>query len=356
MRRWLLVLVLCLPATLWAADGMVYRGEQTLWQDTIWQGEVLIDGILTVAPGVVLEIRPGTVVRFTPFDSNGDGIGEHELFIQGTLFAVGTIEAPIRFTSTTAAPHPGAWGAINVMASEEDNRLEHVEVSYAYRGFHAHFAKARLADCTFKRCVRGAQFQESQVSMSRCRVEDNLNGLQFRDSQVELADLTVQGSYWGVRGVHSRVTLVRAVIEGNLVNGINLRDCDASVRESRIAGNRKGLYLQQSRAEVFGCAFEKNSEHGIFLEESDVLVANCRLAANGRAGLKWVASTGQLRGNRFVNNGEYALINDGATPVDARANWWGIAEAVGIARLIRDAADLPRIGAVDTENFLLASP
>jgi len=42
-----------------AAAEMVYRGEQTLWQDTVWEGEILIDGVLTVAPEVVLEIQRG---------------------------------------------------------------------------------------------------------------------------------------------------------------------------------------------------------------------------------------------------------------------------------------------------------
>ena len=71
MKPWLLLSLLLwilpLPA---AADALVYRGETTLWSDTVWQGEVLVDGILTVAPGTTLEIRPGTTIRFTFFDSN----------------------------------------------------------------------------------------------------------------------------------------------------------------------------------------------------------------------------------------------------------------------------------------------
>ena len=78
MRSLLCLCLLFFPATSTSADEpLVYRGEQTLWQDTVWDGEVLIDGILTVAPGVTLEIRPGSTVRFTRNDSNGDDIGEH---------------------------------------------------------------------------------------------------------------------------------------------------------------------------------------------------------------------------------------------------------------------------------------
>src|SRR5512137_44983 len=126
MKRGLLFLLMmlaALPAR--AAEPLRYQGEQTLWQDTVWDGEVVVDGILTVAPGVTLEIRPGSTVRFTRFDSNGDGIGEHELFCQGTLRAVGSLDRPIRFTSAETSPRRGDWGAINMMTSETDNLLEH---------------------------------------------------------------------------------------------------------------------------------------------------------------------------------------------------------------------------------------
>src|SRR5512137_1634168 len=131
MKRGLLFLLMmlaALPAR--AAEPLRYQGEQTLWQDTVWDGEVVVDGILTVAAGVTLEIRPGSTVRFTRFDSNGDGIGEHELFCQGTILAVGTSDRPIRFTSAEPAPRRGDWGALNLMAAESESRLEQCVVEY----------------------------------------------------------------------------------------------------------------------------------------------------------------------------------------------------------------------------------
>jgi len=295
------------------------------------------------------------VIRFTPFDSNGDGIGEHEIFIQGTLRALGSAAAPIRFTAA-AAPQPGSWGAINLMASDGDNRLEFVQIEYAYRGFHAHFATALLRDCELARCVRGAQFQESQVTMERCRLLDNRNGLQFRDARVTLDDLEVRGGYWGIRGVHSQVALHRGGVSENLVNGVNLRDCDGTLQQVVVSGNRRGLYLQQSRITVAGCRLENNSEHGIFLEESSVRITGCLIAGNGRAGVRWVATSGEFLANLLAGNGEYALINDGPDPVVARGNWWGSADPARIALLIRDAADLPEVGPVDATDFLTVSP
>lgn len=356
MRGVLLALLLLTSAASVAAEPLTYRGEETLYQDTVWSGEVLLDGILTVAPGTTLEIRPGTTVRFTRFDSNGDGIGEHEIFIQGILLAAGTASAPIRFTSAAAAPAPGDWGALNMMASEADNRLEHCVVEYAYRGFHAHFARGHLENSRFSHNVRGLQFQESSVTIESCRIVDNLNGIQFRDSAVQLVDSLVADNYWGVRGVYSDIRLAGCRIERNLVNGVNLRDSSLQASGNRVAANRKGLYLQRSRGVVTGNELLDNSEHGIFLEESDCQVEGNRITGNGRAGVKWLNSNGRLTGNDLAGNGEYALANDGAGPADARGNWWGGGDLSLIAVAVRDGADRGGAGPVDTGAPLGAPP
>lgn len=356
MQRWLLVLLLCTWPLSVQAEALVYRGESTLWQDTVWSGEVLIDGILTVAPGTTLEIRPGTIIRFTFFDSNNDGIGEHEIFIQGVLRALGSAEQPIRFTSVLNSPQPGAWGAINLMASEAASEISFAIIEYAYRGFHGHFALAALQDTEFRYNIRGTQFQESEVSFSRCRIVHNFNGLQFRDSLVRFEDLFVSDNYWGIRGVHSRVELVGGRVTGNLVNGINLRDCDTTITAVVLDHNRKGLYLQQSRGEVGNSLFHANSEHGIYLEESNVSIIGNRLLNNGRAGVKWVASQGTLQQNRFDGGSEYAMVNDTAAAVVASRNWWGSDDLAAIALAICDGADRDGVGAVDVSDFLLAPP
>lgn len=349
----LVLIFLLLPCTAVAGEAQVYRGNQSLFEDTVWDGEILIDGILTVAAGVTLEIRPGSRVSFTRFDSNGDGIGEHEIFSQGTIRVLGTEANPVLFTSAEDNPRPGDWGAINMMVSEEENFLEYCHVEYGYRGFHAHYAKARLLNSTFSRNMRGAQFQESQVFVDDCRFQDNLNGVQFRDSIVTMRNSVISGSHWGLRCVYSELELTDCQIENNLVNGANIRDGKLKISDSRITGNRRRLYLQRSEGQVSGNDLSANSEHGIFLEDSNVEVVDNRLAQNGRAGVRWLNSEGRLARNLIAENGVYALINDGATAVNARNNWWGSAETDVIATAIRDGLDRPGMGLVDSRYPLM---
>lgn len=358
MGRLKLILLLCLlliPASLSAGEILVYKGEQTLSNDTIWSGEVLIDGILTVAAGVVLEIRPGTTVRFTRNDSNNDDIGEHEIFSQGTIRALGTAEKPVLFTSAELPPRPGDWGAVNMMVSEQENILQHSVVEYGYRGFHAHFSQARLQDSTFRNNVRGAQFQESQVVIERCRFAGNGNGVQFRDSKVTFSNSEISDNQWGLRCVYSDLKLTGNLVKNNLINGVNIRDGKIEASGNRVVGNRRGLYLQRSEGLITGNDLSANSEHGIFLEESNADVVENRLSENGRAGVRWLNSQGKLAQNMIEKNGVYALINDGKTAVNAQKNWWGTSQSAGISACVRDGRDREGMGLVDS-RFALKKP
>ncbi len=348
-----LLAILCTVSPVAAA--LTYSGEQTIWQDTVWEGEVLIDGVLTVAPGATLAIRPGTLVRFTFRDTNGDGIGENEMFIQGILKAVGSVDAPIRFSAAGEA-RPGAWGALNMMMAEEENVLAHCIIEYGYRGFHAHFARAVIRDSAFRHNLRGLQFQESTVNMERCRIEDNINGIQFRDSRVQLRDSVITGSYWGLRGVYNELTMQNCRIEDNLINGVNLRDSTLNVSDSRISGNRKGLYLQRSKLTVENSLLTDNSEHGLYLEDSEGVVRGNRISGNGRAGIRTLGFTGEVVGNALAENGEYALQNDGATVIAAPGNWWGTVGTENLSALIRDVRDRPGTGPVNALEPLNGEP
>jgi hypothetical protein len=360
MRRPVLLALLALLLCCWPlaeswADSE-YQGEQSLWQDTIWSGRVLVDGILTIPPGVTLEIRPGTEVRFTRRDTNGDGIGENEIFIQGVLEVLGTAEQPVRFTSAETAPAPGDWGAINMLASEEANLLEHCLVEYAYRGFHAHFANATVKNSVFRHNLRGLQFQESTLVIDDCLVENNFNGMQFRNSEVRLRATRVLNNHWGIRCVYSELTMHDCQVTGNLVNGVNLRDSTLDAETLLVTGNRKGIYLQRTRGALRNSRICDNSEHGILLEDSDVDVNGNLIAGNGRAGVRWQNSQGRLRDNLLAGNGEYALVNEGAGPVDARFNWWGTTEVTALGAVIRDGGDSVGKGLVDAGQALAVQP
>lgn len=354
--RFLIAAMLLFSSCAPACAQLVYRGEQTIYEDSLWEGEVRIDGILTVAPEVRLEIRPGTRVLFTRIDTDGDGLGESELFIQGILAARGTAEAPILFSSAELHPVSGDWGAINMMATTEPGILSHCVVEYATRGFHAHFAEASIESSLFRHNYQAIQFQDARVTLENLVIENNRNALQFRDSEAILRDLLIRDNLWAMRSLYGTIRMERTQILGNRLNGLNLRESYLEAEESLFAGNRRGLYLQDSEARLEACRFENNLEHGVLLENSIVSGRANSLSGNGRSGLRFVDSRGELHQGAILDNGIHSIFNEGATDADLRFNWWGSLDAARIGADILDGEDRPGLGLVRIEPILEQNP
>jgi len=96
-------------------DGEV-RGP--IEEDTVWSEDMVIDGIVTVKGGAVLTIEPGVVIR----GKNGSAL----VIAQGSrLEAVGTVDAPIVFTSSQAegSRARGDWGGIVLLGEASTNLM-----------------------------------------------------------------------------------------------------------------------------------------------------------------------------------------------------------------------------------------
>ena len=207
-----------------AAPTRVYRGEQFIGEDTTWEGEVLIDGTVMVAPVARLTIAPGTVVRFGFRDTDADGVGESELFIQGRLLAEGTREAPIVFTALDGEGR-GRWGAINLMGTDaEESRLAWCLVESGFRGLHSHFSRFRAEHSIFRNNYRSIQFQESTAAITDCAVTGSASALRFRDSTAAIESLSVFGNTLGIQILRSSFSLVGSSIVGNSLAGMHVRE------------------------------------------------------------------------------------------------------------------------------------
>jgi len=96
-----------------------------------------MSGDVTVPPGLILTIAPGQVVKVA--------YGSLDLFVQGTLLASGTAEAPIVFTSENDdsvggdtnnnggnnGPNGGIWGRLRFEATSTGSLLSHVGIYYS---------------------------------------------------------------------------------------------------------------------------------------------------------------------------------------------------------------------------------
>jgi len=106
----------------WFERQQIDLPEGSLLDDAVWEpqeGPYLVTGELTVPPGAVLTILPGTTVFFDP---------DAKMNIKGRLIAEGTEYELIRFTRTPEAG--GTWGGIQFANTMQDNRISYAIIEY----------------------------------------------------------------------------------------------------------------------------------------------------------------------------------------------------------------------------------
>jgi hypothetical protein len=315
---------------------------------------VLIDGTVMVAPVARLTIAPGTVVRFAFVDTNADGVGESELFIQGRLLAEGTREAPIVFTARDGAGR-GRWGAINLMGTDaEESRLSWCLVEYGFRGLHSHFSRFRAEHSIFRDNFRSIQFQESTASIADCAVTGSASALRFRDSTAAIERLAVSGNTIGIQILRSSFSLVDADIEGNALAGMHVRESEGTISGSRFAANSPGLRVSDCRLRIEGNRFLANNAAGLQLRRTQGRVDGNRIEGSVGNGVSTDSPAAVLRGNAIVGNLRFALESNSAEAIDAAGNWWG--PEGPSAGAIFDRADDAALGPVLTAPPLAGAP
>ncbi|GAB4369960.1 MAG: hypothetical protein Kow00128_16630 [Deltaproteobacteria bacterium] len=224
--------------------------------DTVWSGEVRVEGIVHVRTGVTLSIRPGTRVLFA--DRRFGTADEHEGFfapgirVEGRIIAEGTEEDPILFASAREPASPGSWDKI-LFSFSTGNRFSHCRFEGARYAFHAHFSHIEVRDCLFRGNVEGVRLGTSRVAIRESVFTRNeLRGINFRECRNEIRGNLVYENGDGIF-LHSKDSA--SVIRGNAVyanRGYNLRLGDLHAEDIDVSGNWWGTADEaQARATIY---------------------------------------------------------------------------------------------------------
>jgi hypothetical protein len=287
-----------------AKELVVNKG--ILEKDTVWSGDILVKGDVEVAKGATLLIMPGTTVRFARIEAFGpekmytdkdNHFSRAEIFVLGKLYAQGTAEQKITFTSAAESPAPGDWGAINFNGSV-DNLLEYCEFMYAQTAVHCHSSQIAVLHNTFK-----------------------YNGTAMGSKN--LPDVPVKCSM---------PVLYNLVTENG--GGIIIGGGTASpVAHNEISGN-----------EFFGVYVKKGGRAAVRLNN---------INKNGKGIIFYATKEALLRDNNIADNENYNISMLEGQPDDlvARNNWWGSTDEKKILEKVMDKARDESLGKVDLTDF-----
>lgn len=350
MRVWLLVLFFCG----WAVTARAL----VLEADTVWRGELVLDGPVTVPAGVTLRVEPGSRVRFV----------RGGLTVSGRILARGA-----RFSGE-------GWTGLVLKGLESDSRLSDCRLSGATTAVTVESGSPRLEGLELRAnrigielrrksaaTVRGCLFADnSRVGLmvkdgSTAAVVDNrfehngrfgayifrarprrFSGNRFRGqptglmishfgSDPLLEDNRLSGNEVGILVDRA----ARPVLRGNVIrdNGIGIRcyrRSDPRIEGNRIGGNRIGVLIAYSSYPVL--RGNDLAGNGVALRLEYQSIAWER--AKGSAARRQQVSRGAFgsRPARQVDeNDRRARNRDGW--IDARDNWWGEAETRQLEQL-----------------------
>jgi hypothetical protein len=324
------------------AIDISYR-DALLTEDTTWQGVVLIEGGVTIAPQATLTLNSGTIVRFR----RGAGADANAaLLVQGRIVVNGTVDRPVLFTSTYRDVANGDWQGIVLTGSGKKNLIEHCRVEGAETGVDASFSTVTLKNAFFSRCRTGARLQDTLAVMVGVGAGECGAGLILYDSEAEVRSANIFGNQVGVFAARSSLSLAQSTFAGNNLLAVSMDTSRIIISGNSFTANGSALMLIGCEGSVSSNRIAKNAVFGMVLMRSRVKVSGNEIEGNGKVGLRTEDGKGVAWGNALFANGKYDLYNNGIEEFRAIGNWWGTAATADIAARIFDRSRDERRGRV----------
>ncbi|AJE02483.1 NosD domain-containing protein [Geobacter pickeringii] len=287
-------------------------GREILTKDTVWTGEIVVTGDVSVPPGVTLTIEPGTTVRFRKIDPASDRnlfgtdspyYPQAEIIVTGRLIARGSAGKPILFTSAEAVPQPADWGALNFLGST-GNVVEHCRIEYAYNGIHAHGAQVQIRDSILAK---------NAVAISVKKEEEAKGTPGFGiPADITVTGNLVEGNKGGINVRTSRAVISRNTIRNNTFFGIWIKEqCRGEISRNEITGNQKGIFFYKAEGMT-------------------------------------------ISANNIYDNLSYnlAVADEQPRDIPAAGNWFGTTDRAKIGELIFDGAADPTVARIVVDPVL----
>ena len=211
MTRRLITLLILLSGTLLAMGGGRVphaRGASSPPTGNIiegsvrWSGDVEVNGVVIVRDSGRLVIDPGTTVRFIHRDDDGDGIGDGEIRVEGSIQVNGTKISPVIFTSASDDPAPADWKYL-MISHAHGAEVSNAVFEYAFSGVQIHYTRGTFRGIVSRHNVDGFRFSTAPVKLEGSFIVSNDNGIRFEERRAgaRIVGNVISGNRVGVFAV-----------------------------------------------------------------------------------------------------------------------------------------------------------
>lgn len=237
-------------------DPIQRSGDIT--SDETWNGIVEITGDVRILAPAVVTITPGTVIKFAPHSDDQGGGGSSPItdpnfphdpatapsqmscisVSGGSLYAVGTAQERIIFTSSSSAPAPGDWHSIQYDQLGGRMVIQYATIEYAYYGIQLN-----------------TQMNDSLVTVDN-NIIRQIIACGICCSPEQQINITLSNndlSYCGHEAIdthtYTQATIINNLIHDNIGgpdnggNGIIVDRNSSAIRNNRITNNLTGIYI-----------------------------------------------------------------------------------------------------------------
>ncbi len=308
----------------------------------VWEGWILVNGDVIVPEGVVLKIKPGALVMFSPLSSNYDEKTPYlkkeesdqlcSLIVRGTLIAEGKKGNEILFSNSyenMSTKKIGLWGGI-VFEGSKGSVLKNVKIERAKNGvifsdspnvvfknnvFMKNEIGVRLTDSAvetlddsiFYRNETGISIKSaSKAVISNANFTKNSYGIKIYESaKPEIKLSTFNDNSCGI-GTYGKA--FPKITENTFKNGkfgISLTDnSKALIQDNSFLANKIGIFsVNTSSPRIYGNTFSDNTLSAIkTVDESSAKIDTNTFKGNN-VGITKV-KTVNILGNTYEDNNE----------------------------------------------------
>ena len=290
-------------------------------ENVTWDSDMLITGDVWIDDLATLSIQPGVTVYFVRVDSNQDGIGDTDFFVNGQLVTNG-----VTFTSYEASPQNTDWGGIDYLTASDgqNSTLYNTQIFYAHEGLliDGHFMTLNnLEIAGSNQYGLHIQNSSSTTSLTNVNLVDNgTYGMEIVNGDVSInGGLIFGNSSYGLKA-HSGANLdINGLISssngsyGLWLTGGNSNTTINTVQSVSNAGY--GLLIEnKDNATISNSAFSNNSAEGGYIEESSNNISfnycNIEDNVNGGINIKDGSQVTVLHSNILNNSGTGLSVSD----------------------------------------------